>query len=110
LSVPSAGFDSIPNGCSAPICCVDGIHHLRRPYTSFVVGLFAFDSHRAHDVFGSQDAQLFLRVGITDILGMFPTFVGLIPQIDRAWRHGRGSRPEITLGQRPEWTAVKTAH
>jgi hypothetical protein len=43
--------------------------------------LFAFDFNSAHDKFGGQ-AQFFLSLWVTQGVGVPPTFVGLISQID----------------------------
>jgi hypothetical protein len=44
--------------------------------------LFAFDLHRALGIFGRQLPKLLLRFGVVEIVGVLPTFRGLISQID----------------------------
>jgi len=49
--------------------------------------LEGFDARRALDVFVSHFTKLIPRLGVADLAGVLPTFVGLITQIDGATRH-----------------------
>jgi hypothetical protein len=49
--------------------------------------LFAFDVDRLNGVLVGQLSQLYLRFGITNIVGVPPAFLGLISQIDGAFGH-----------------------